>query len=195
VDGSAVALPDLHAPRRRLGAVSDYGQIRLGGVQLYGESQEALANAIHTLQFDVECVVRSVPSADRNSAIAMLRAEHADLDRRVAAAVFSSVLRTGRLNVLCAEDEKAQLTMVLCVPERRAEFDGHVTQLRERLRTDGEVLIRDLRETFFPDAGSGAWTWSSHIAARAVFLRGARFFDRFRVAACEDFANVVGASG
>lgn len=174
---------------------SDPGQVRLGGVWLYGASQEPLEAALHALEADVEQLVRASPTADRKSVIALLRADRSDLDRRVAAAVFGSVLRQGRLSAFCGEDEKDELTMIVCAPERRPIFDGRVSDLCKRLRADGEVAIRDLRDSVFPAGGSGAWTWSWHIAARAAYLGCARFLDRYHVVAGEEFADVLGASG
>jgi len=175
--------------------IPGYGQVRLGGVLLYGESQDALESTVDTLRVAFQRLVRAVPSADRTSAIAMLHAERKDLDRRVSAAVLGSALQQGSLCALCGEDEKAQLRMILCAPERRAAFEEHVGRLVASLQSDGDALIRDVRDSFFPGAGSGAWTWSWHIAARAVFLGRAIFLDRFRVAVGEDFRDVVGAPG
>ena len=184
---------EIFTRRSEVANLTEFGEAQLGGVTLYGESARILSEAIASLESALEGVVRRVPSADRHSMLAMLRKEAGQgVHRRVLGAVIGSVLRKGRIAVLPGETEAGEMVTIVCTPEMRAAFDRRVEQLERSLRAEGEMLIRSLRDAFFPGEGSGAWTWTWHLAARAVYLGRACFVDRYRISWPGDFCDVVG---
>jgi hypothetical protein len=171
----------------------DYGELRLGGVTLYGRSNSALRTDVALVLTRIERIIAGTPSLDRRSLLALLSSQFVELPPRVASALVGSTLHSGRLATFSGENESGDVIMLACAPEVRSTFDDRVQQFIELLRDEREVAVRSMRSHFFPNAGSGAWTWSWHIACRAVYLGYCCFLDRYRVTFTGDFGGVLGA--
>ena len=146
--------------------------LKLGGVTVWGENEDALAAAIGELKDSIEQTAASHLTIVR-SVLKKLVVQHlecTDLDDKVFSAVLGAALRGGRLDsVVCSSTNDKAYRFLMHVSQSARWQHARDTAL-ELLRDHGTLRIRDLESNIFGARAYNTYSSTAHVLARLNYL-------------------------
>jgi hypothetical protein len=159
---------------------TEAASVRLGGIILYGQSNDGLdqaiesgAAAICTTSHEHLFITRELlrrAAAKRSQALD---------EQRVFSAILGLCLRRGVLDTLVCTAHTGSRYWAIFHGERGNELDSALTWACSRAHARGEIRIKELRDHFFPGHEWGTWASSQNILCRGTTLGIVRQADKY----------------
>jgi hypothetical protein len=157
--------------------------IRLGGVSVYAPCERKLDEGLQLLGGVIVEQSTVLPSIERR-ALHTLVCEKLDeeVDDRLFGAVLGSQMRMGLIEGIGCAALSGKVFRVLVNAELTNLFQKRLSEVLDRLRTRHVLLVREVRDDYFPRGEWGTWSAANHLLARLTQIGCATYVDKYTYA-------------